>query len=106
MTSIGSPNTRYNEGHDMKRLLTAAAAASVLLTAAACTDSAASAAPKHGKAHKATSHVVTARAHVSGSGGAARWFLTLRGKKQPASVSKTSYRRCQIGDHYPACADG
>jgi hypothetical protein len=91
----------------MNRFLIAATAAGVLLTAAACTDPSASAAPtRHSKTHKATSNVVTSRASVSGSGSADRWFLTLRGKHQPVSVSKTTYKRCQIGDRYPACADG
>jgi hypothetical protein len=91
----------------MKMLLIAASASGVLLTAAACTDTPAAAAPaKHGKTHKATSSVVTSRASVSGGGSPNRWFLTLRGKHQPVSVSKTAYKRCQIGDRYPACAGG
>jgi 2,4-dienoyl-CoA reductase-like NADH-dependent reductase (Old Yellow Enzyme family) len=90
----------------MKKLLIAAAAAGLLLTAAACTDPSASAAPtqhsKTHKAHSAKSRAVTAKAHVSGGA----YFLTLRGAHQPASVSKATFKRCQIGDRYPACADG
>jgi Ni/Co efflux regulator RcnB len=91
----------------MKKILTAVVAAGVLLTAAACDDSAASTkATKHSKAHKTTSHAVTLRAHTSGAGGPDRWFLTLKGKKRPVSVSKRTYTRCTIGDRFPACADG
>ena len=91
----------------MKKPLIALTVAGVLLTAAACGGPSASAAPSnHSKTHGVTASVVTSRASVSGSGSADRWFLTLRGKNQPVSVSKTTYKRCQIGERYPACADG
>jgi hypothetical protein len=89
----------------VKKLLTVIAAGAVLLTAAACTDEAAGSTSAHHptthKAHSAKSRAVTAKAHVSGGS----YFLTLKGAKQPASVSKRTFKRCQIGDRFPACAD-
>lgn len=87
----------------MKKLLTAITAAGLLLTAAACTDSAASTKPaKHAKTHKATSRIITAKGHTEGTG---RYFLTLKGAKQAAAVTKRVFKRCDIGDRYPSCAD-
>jgi hypothetical protein len=85
------------------KLITAALAGALLAGAAACTDEVASASPKHhAKAHKTTSHIITAKGHTEGTG---RYFLTLRGAKLPAAVTKRTFKRCGIGDHYPACAD-
>lgn len=85
------------------KLLIATAIAGVLMATAACEDETAGAATKHhGKAHT-ISRTVVSRAHVAGSGGPARWFLTLKGKRQPVKVSKATYTHCQIGEHYPAC---
>ncbi|MCO6011484.1 hypothetical protein NE236_41695, partial [Actinoallomurus purpureus] len=90
---------------DMKgKLITAVLAAALMAGAAACTNDAASASPgKHAKTHKATtSRVITAKAHIDGT---SRYFLTLKGKRQPASVTKQAFRRCAIDDRYPTCAN-
>lgn len=81
------------------KLLIAIAVAGVLLAAAACGQPASGASAKH----EAASKLITSRAHVAGSGGPERWFLTLKGKHQPVSVSKATYKHCQIGERYPTC---
>jgi hypothetical protein len=86
----------------MRKLLIAVAAGGLLLTAAACDNPDASAAPKHAKTHKATSRVITAKGHTEGT---SRYFLTLKGAKQPAAVTKRVFKDCTIGDRYPACAN-
>jgi hypothetical protein len=91
----------------MKKLLVATAITGLAIVAA-CTDPSASAAPAkhskaHSKTHKATSRVITAKGHTEGTD---RYFLTLKGAKLPASVTKRTFKRCHIDDRYPACADG
>lgn len=85
------------------KLIPIALAGALLAGTAACTDTAAGASPggHHTRTRKASSRVITAKAHIEGTD---RYFLTLQGAKHPVAVSKRTFKRCGVGSRYPRCA--
>jgi hypothetical protein len=86
--------------------LVTAALAGTLLAGYSVYEKDAGAAPKQhpatdSQAHKMASRVITAKGHTEGTG---RYLLTLKGSHRPASVTKVTFRRCHVGDRFPACA--